>query len=370
MVAPRRIFAAALLALTLVAVACSDDDATTSSPTTRDGGATTAPGNATTTAAGAEVSWYCHPEQADDLCLTADLATTAVDWTLAPAPDDPVPAVDPGADCFYAHPAAADEDQARAWVREEAARLRASCRVFAPAYPSGDLEALGAAFDAYLAESGDRPFVILGHGEGSDLLLRLTQQRIDGDESLRGRLLSAMLIGGVPVSVPEGQVVGGTFQALPLCTDRDQTGCVISYHTYEIGTTPALDAPPFAGLAPGMRAACTHPAGLDGSRGQLRNAVFPATSELTPGPTTPGLPPVDTPFVALPEYFVAECVNFGGGVWYLRVEPSIDPDDARAPGPLTDPALGDARLGTQHLDVALAIGDLQFLIERQLSSHG
>jgi hypothetical protein len=360
---------AAALACTALLGACSGEDPPTAPTTAPTTGPTSPAVDPPTTETGGGVAWHCHPEQADDLCLTADLATTAVDWTLAPTPDDPIPATDAAADCFYAHPTAADEAQARAWIEEEAARFRAVCRVFAPAYPSGDLSALEEAFDAYLAESGDRPFVLIGHGEGSDLLLRLTQARIDGDDALRGRLLSAMLVGGAPVSVPEGQVVGGTFQALPLCTDRDQTGCVISYHSYEIGTTPALGAPPFAGLAPGMRAACTHPAGLDGSRGQLRDAVFATSSALAPGPTTPGLPPVDTPFVSLPEYFVAECVNFGGGVWYLRVEPSIDPDDARAPGPLTDPALGEARLGTQHLDVALAIGDLLFLIERQLAAR-
>jgi hypothetical protein len=118
-----------------------------------------------------------------------------------------------------------------------------------------------------------------------------------------------------------------------------------------------------------MQAVCTFPAGLDGSRGQFREAIFPVASVAVPAPTVPGLPPADTPFVGLSEYFVGSCVPLGAGVSYLAIEPSIDPDDQRRPGPLTDPALGDAGLGTQNLDVVVTLGDLLALIERQAATR-
>lgn len=361
----RLLVAALVAAVALVAASCSDSDGADDEPAP----ATTDDGVTTTTVAPALAGWWCHPDLVDDPCTTADLTTTLVDWqlqtTVDPRPADP----EAVADCFVVPPNAPDDDGALAWALAEAAPLRTRCRVFVPRIAAGAYDQVTAAFDDFLAASGaDRPIFLLGHAEGADLLTRLTQERIDPDPALRARLLSVALVGGAAVQVPEGQVAGGTFQNLWLCTDRDQVGCVLSWHSYEVGTTPTLEVASFAGLAPGNRAACTHPAGLDGSRGQLRAASFPSSTVLTPGPWVPGLPAVDTPYVTLPEYFVAECVNFGSGVWYLRVEPSIDPDDQRAPGPLSDPGLAAAGLGTRNLDVVLAEGDLLFLIERQLDA--
>lgn len=359
----------------LVALSCgTDEPSDTGTPTSAVDGNTDRGGASTTSAPDAAADWLCHPDLEDDPCTTADLETTRVDWELQAEGENPLPAEDAVADCFYAHPAAMDEAQALVWTLAEVARLRTLCRIFVPAYEPGDYEAVLAAFDQYLAEDGgDRPFVLIGHAEGSDLLTRLTQERIDADPTLQARLLSAMLIGGAAIQIPEGGVQGGTFQQLPICTDRDQTACIITFRTYEAYGDPTpdtADAAPFAGIAPGMRAACTHPAGLDGSRGQFREASFPTTPAFNPGPTPPGLPPATTPYVSLPEYFVGSCHADDNipGASYLQIEPSIDPDDQRRPGPLTDPALGTSPGNTQNLDIVVTLGDLAFLIERQLGT--
>ncbi len=73
-----------------------------------------------------------------------------------------------------------------------------------------------AAFANYLArDNGGRPFVLIGHSQGSLLLKRLVAEEIDGTP-LSQRMLSAILP-GTAVLVPRGKDVGGDFKALPLC---------------------------------------------------------------------------------------------------------------------------------------------------------
>jgi hypothetical protein len=348
-----------------LALSCSggSDERTagTAAPTT----AATPPTSGT---AGAE-GWLCHPELVDDPCLAADLRTTVIDWQLTPTVEDAPPATDPAADCIYLPPDATDDATALEWARIEAARFRTVCRVLVPDV-AGDAEALGVQFDRYLEGAGDRPFLLVGHGSGADLVTGLVRERIDPDPALRARLVSAMLVGGAAIQVPAGLPVGGTFSNLPLCGAPDQTGCIITFHGFEAGSPPTEATPWFGGVGPGQVAACTSPAGLDGSKGQLRAATFPVASDVTPSAAIDGLPPVDTPFVTLAEYYVAECLDFGGGRPHLWVDRSIDPDDLRVPGPLTDPESGAQGLGIPEHEIALTLGDLLFLAARQIDSSG
>lgn len=365
---PSLLTTAALVAVLTVFSACSQDSSGDAAPNT----ATTPTSTATRPLDG----WRCHPEAVDDPCLTADLRTTRLDADLTATVEDAPPAIDPVGDCFYAPPATSDETQAMEWVRIEAARFRTVCRVFAPEYESGSYEGLLDGFERFVAGEGEgadgpteRPFVLLGHGDGAALLTRLAQERVQPDPTLRGRLLSAMLIGGPAVQVPAGGTVGGTFTELPLCTDRDQIGCIVTFSAYEAGSTPSLDNAYFGALAPGNDAACTNPTGLDGSKGQLRASTFPIDSPLVPPPVINGVPVGETPFVTLAEYYLAECLSFGSGVNYLWVDRTIDPTDVRAPGVLTDPGLAEQNLGIPQHDVTLTLGDLLFLAERQSAAH-
>lgn len=375
--------AAPLLAAAIAASACGGGgEAAESAPTTT--AATTSsttprlPGawSATYSDPG---SWLCHPQAEQDPCTTTDLGATVVaprDGELSTEPFTPAEA--PPVDCFYVYPTV-DPRAEIAWARAEAARFSSACRVFAPLYRQAnggselDPAALDTAysdireaFDHYLAQlSDDRAFALIGHGQGADLLTRLAQERIDPDPALRSRLLSAVLVGGRLVRVPSGAKVGATFQNLPLCTDRDQLGCVIAYNSYDVNLPPDTGALWFREMPEGTEAACTNPAGLDGSKGQLRAATFPRLTEADPGPTVAGLPNVEQPFVTYPEYFLAECVYYGGGVWYLRIDTTIDPLDVRSVGPLGNAGLDSQGLGLHHLDVVLALGDLISLVEQQ-----
>jgi hypothetical protein len=364
---PRLLTLLALTAVTALLAGCGDDARDTASSSS-----TAAP---TTTAPPLD-GWRCHPAAAGDPCLTADLRTTRLDADLTATVEDAPPATDPAADCFYAPPATSDEAEAMEWVRIEAARFRTVCRVFVPHYVSGSYDELLDGFDRFLAGEGldpagptDRPFLLLGHGEGAALLTRLVQERIQADPALRGRLLSAMLIGGPAIQVPAGSLAGATFSDLPLCTDRDQVGCIVTFSAYEAGTTPSLDNAYYGGLTAGNEAACTSPSGLDGSKGQLRASTFPIDSPLVPPPVINGVPVGDTPFVTLSEYYVAQCLSFGNGVTYLWVDRTIDPTDVRTPGVLTDPVQAEQHLGVPQHDLTLTLGDLLFLADRQIAAH-
>jgi hypothetical protein len=350
----------AVLAAVAALAACSGDGETAGSTTT-----STASTSASTTSPAEGPSgqeWWCHPELVDDPCLAADLRTTRVDFALMPGVEDVPPAADPLADCFFVPPDGDDEEVSE-WARVNAARFRTVCPVFVPNQTSAAYDRVASAFERYLAEAGDRPFVLLGHDEGGDFVTRLVQERVATDPAVAARLVSAVVVGRAGAQVTNDGTPGGTFPTFPLCSSSDQTGCVITFQVYEDGTTPVAGQPPFADVAPQNSPACTNPAGLGGGRGQLRAATFPVESSLVPPPIVAGLPPVETPFITLPEYYLAECLSLVSGTVELWIGRTIDPDDQRQPGPLDDPAAGPE--GARHQAFTLAMGDLIQIIEDQ-----
>src|SRR5207302_983880 len=81
---------------------------------------------------------------------------------------------------------------------------------FATAY--GDIQD---AFRYYLGHLNQgRPFVLLGHSQGSGVLTQLVSRMIDPDAALRRQMVSAILPGW-PIQVPAGGDVGGTFAKRP-----------------------------------------------------------------------------------------------------------------------------------------------------------
>lgn len=357
----RSLLAASTVVLVLAGACTSDDE-----PDAADGTATTTTSRPGTTEAAGPEGWLCHPDLPDDPCTTADLRTTLIDFELTQSVDEAPPATDPVADCFYVPPSgeSAHSDE---WIRVEAARFRTVCRVFVPDLGTPDeWEArLATAFDRYLDAAGDRPFVLIGHQQGADLLTGFVQDRIANDPDLAGRMLSAILVGNTSVQVTNDGTPGGTFPTFPLCASSDQLGCIITFHAFEDGFNPEAGVMPFIGSAPTNSPACTNPAGIEGGRGQLRAATFPVESTLLPSPAVTGLPAVETPFVTLPEYYLAECLSLVSGTVELWIGRSIDPDDQRRPGPLTETRLSDARSGARQHDFTLTMGDLLHLVEQQ-----
>ena len=234
---------------------------------------------------------------------------------------------------------------------EQAARLSSVCRMFAPTYRSVTLAALFGlvegdranawqlpyqdvvdAWKYYLANyNNGRGVILLGHSQGTGQLIRLMKDVIDPDPAQRDLLISAILLGG-SVPVPESGVVGGEMQNIPLCTDVNQYGCILTYASFR-STAPPPDNSYFGRAArmgqpdlPGQEAGCTNPAALGGGKGELTSAFRTAEWAFTDGS---GLTQIKTPFVGFPGLLTGECVR-GDGFHYLQVTVNGDPSDARA----------------------------------------
>ena len=247
-------------------------------------------------AAHAEVVWLCMPGEQPNPCRDT-LETTVYDESGGSRVENPPLPADPPADCFYVYPTVSEQPsrnankdkdaQVNAIARYQAARFSQVCRVYAPVYRQQTLAglALGGSAEAIQLAYGDvaeawreylathnrgRPFVLLGHSQGTRMLRQLLRREIDGDAKLRSRLVSAMLLGG-NVTVRKGQRAGGDFQNVPACTALAQTGCVIGWSTFNedppddsrFGRPPAEDTGGSGFPAgPDYEVLCTNPASL------------------------------------------------------------------------------------------------------------
>jgi hypothetical protein len=203
-------------------------------------------------------------------------------------------------------------------------------------------------------DDNGRPIILIGHSQGSAILIHLIATQIDHDPALLGRLVVAIIAGG-NLQVPDGQVVGATFAHVPLCTSPAQTGCAIAYSSYP-SEPPAASLFGRAGQGvslqseqtarSGEQVACVNPAALGGG-----------TADLSPyflSPTQAGLPAaVRTPWVTYPDLYSAACQSKGGATW-LQVSDIAGPGDTR---PVVSEVLGPA-WGYHVDDVGLALGDL------------
>ena len=88
-------------------------------------------------------------------------------------------------------------------------------------YAYGDVKS---AFDAYLAKSGGRPFVLVGVEQGGELGARLLHEAIAPDPALRRRLVAAYLIDTV---VPADEYGRGA--PIAACQARDEAGCLVAW---------------------------------------------------------------------------------------------------------------------------------------------
>jgi hypothetical protein len=344
-----------------------------------------------------DAHWLCRPGRQDP-CSTP-LPTTALNPNGYGSTGVVRPAADPGIDCFYVYPTVSRDrtmnsdletgPEERATAMAQAARFGTVCRTFAPMYRQLTTTALGryvggggdprplfalayedvrAAWRNYLErDNHGRPFVLIGHSQGSIHLIRLIAEEIEGRPEAR-RMLSAILL-GYTVEVPEGRTVGGTFRETPLCTARGQTGCIVTYMSFRATSPPPAGSLFGRAARPGMTAACTNPAALGGSSGRLDSYWFAGGA--TPQGAEPivwsseGSPP--TPFLRTEGLVSAACVH-RGQVGYLSVAVNADPSDAR-----TDRIPGDVYLfgrpapgwGMHLADMPLAQGDLIRIVAEQ-----
>ena len=344
-------------------------------------------------------NWLCLPGRADPCTRVIDTTALNANGYGSVGRIEPAELAAPAIDCFYVYPTVSrdpgansdldmgPEEQSVAYV--QFARFSTVCRTFAPKYRQATLTALlsamngsgnparnlglayrdvSAAWRTYLEDHNKgRPFVLIGHSQGTIHLTQLLAREIEGSPAAK-RMLSALLI-GFNVEVPEGKLVGGTFQHTPLCSRRGETGCVITYTSFRATNPPPLGALFGRAARPGMTVGCTNPARLGGGSAPLDSYWYAAPSATsTQSPiawSSEGAPP--TPFLRTEGLVSATCVN-RGSVGYLSVLVNADPGDPR-----TDRIPGDVALagnvqpgwGLHLADMNLAMGDLIAIVEAQ-----
>ena len=350
-----------------------------------------------------DAAWLCRPGH-EGPCMQDQTATRiAADGTLTVEPFKA--AVDPAVDCFYVYPTVSYQQtpnsnmelgpEERVVANLQVARFASRCRIFAPLYRQATLYSLSAAsrgldvhpdyrlayedvraaWRDYLArDNHGRGVVLIGHSQGSNLLLQLMEDELDGKPA-QARLVSALLM-GVNLPVPSGADVGGALKSIALCRRAGQTGCVVAYASFRV-TSPPPENTRYGKAPAGMMAACVNPAALAGGSATL-HSNFPTDYK---DPTSTSAPMAEwvrggakivTPFVATPGLLTGECVSDAHGS-YLAVTVHSQPTDLRTQVIGGDVKIGDTVLkewGLHLIDVSLTQGDLIALLAQQIAAFG
>ena len=341
-------------------------------------------------------NWLCLPGVGDACSVTlksTELAPTGYGKQSASGA-----ALDAGVDCFIVYPTVSrdagmtsdlkpGDGEERASIITQFARFAGACRTYAPIYRSMTLGAVTAAatgadvagparialgdvraaWKTYLAKYNDgRPYVLIGHSQGSLMLQQLLALDIEGrPEAKRMKLV---IIPGFNVMVPQGKLVGGSFKSTPICAKPGQTGCVISYVSFREKNLPPAGALFGIAAKPGMTIACANPARPGAADWVPLDSYWYARSSLP----VPGGPvawssegPSPTPFVRTEGLVSGRCVN-DGPRGYLSIRTNADPKDKR-----TDRVGGEVGAmgfflpgwGMHMSDIYVAQGDILRLIE-------
>ncbi|MEO7564243.1 MAG: DUF3089 domain-containing protein, partial [Sphingomicrobium sp.] len=168
-----------------------------------------------------EAAWLCLPGRADP--CSSPIATTELGPNGYGAKRNTAPAKDPAVDCFYVYPTVSSDPglnsdlvpgrEERVIAEAQMARFASVCRPFAPLYRQMTVAAIAAfatgadikqpgaiaygdvvaAFRDYLRRSNGRPFVLIGHSQGSLMIQQLIGQVIERDPALAERMKLAII---------------------------------------------------------------------------------------------------------------------------------------------------------------------------------
>jgi DUF3089 family protein len=354
-----------------------------------------------TASASAKTVWLCKPGLKSNPCAPSLGTTVFSSWNAKGRVTHPKRVKKPKIDCFYVYPTVSDQrgpnatkridPEERSIALYQAARYSQVCRVFAPMYrqltvpaiqgtvtQKDGLRAYGdvkSAWTDYLSRyNRGRPFVLIGHSQGSFHLQVLVRNEIDKKRAVRRRLLSAILLGG-NVTVKKGKSSGGVFKNVKACRTKSQLACVIAFSTF--AEQPPADslwgraAGRFSsgfGLpsSKGLEVLCTNPAALGGGSPRL-DTIIPSR------PFAPGtliaagiqianvkLPKASTTFIQTRGAFTGRCSK-AGGANVLRVTARNG-----APTPRPSP---NAAWGLHLFDANVAQGDLLRVIRAQAKAY-
>lgn len=335
-------------------------------------------------------NWLCLPSRGD-VCATP-LGTVDVNPAGYGARTVSRPAADPTIDCFYVYPTVSRDrgltsdlvmDEENGMATAQFARFASVCRPFAPKYRSMTVGAIvafsagqditsaavlsygdvAAAFRNYIATRNQgRPFVLIGHSQGSLQLIQLIAREIETKPAIAARMKLAILP-GFNLLVPRGRTVGGSLKKTPICTTATQTGCVISWTSFRERNAPPAGALFGVATEAGMTVACVNPAAPGATDWRRLDSIWVANSSL-PVPGGPiawsseGRAPA--PYVHTPGLASGRCVSVGAR-GYFSVRTNADPSDKR-----TDRIGGEVAIfglfipgwGMHLADMSLVQGDL------------
>jgi hypothetical protein len=341
-------------------------------------------------------NWLCLPGRSDP-CSTP-LPTTALNPTGYGSTGRSSIATAAPVDCFFVYPTVSNDrglnsdliagPEERQSAERLFARFASACRPFAPMYRQMTVASVAAyavgtditqagriayadvrsAWRNYLAtRNNGRPFVLIGHSQGSLMLQQLIAQEIETNAAIARRMKLAILP-GFNLLVPQGRLVGGTFKRTPLCSRPGETGCALSWVSFRENNPPPGGAIFGIAGAPGMTVGCVNPA-RPGSRTWERLDSYWYARSTLPAPGGPirwsseGPPP--SPYLRTEGLVSGRCVNQGSR-GYLSIRPNADPRDRR-----TDRVGGEVGLfgmflpgwGMHLADMAVGHGDLVRQVE-------
>ena len=344
-------------------------------------------------------AWLCLPGR-EDACAT-DLSATVIETDGSTRIEEWAAHPNPPIDCFYVYPTVSLEPTRNSGIVPTAAeanvaarqfaRFGSRCRLFAPMYRQMTLaglrsgqtggmdpmanEALAFAYqdvrdawNSYLEnENNGRGVVLVGHSQGSIMLIRLLAEEIES-RPIHRQLVSALLLGW-NVVVPEERDMGGSLEITPLCRSREQFGCVVTYVSFSEDSPPPPGALFGRTAFAGMKVGCTNPASLAGGSATL-DAYLAANRTGLPPWLTPERP-ITTPFVKVPGMVSAACVHDANGS-YLSISVR-ETDTARSTvlggNVMNADGTPNAAWGLHLLDSALGMGDLVDLVGAQTRAY-
>ena len=193
-------------------------------------------------------------------------------WISLPA-STPEKAVD----VFFVHPTtyffpntwnesiafAKQNPKVTAGINNQASVFSSSCNVYAPHYRDAHIKVLGApekskngalnlaykdverAFDHYITHfNHNKPFILAGHSQGSNLLLWLLQRKFS-DPELQKRLVASYIIGW---SVTADDIKSHSY--IKISRDPKEIGAVITYNTQTVHPEKTIVRPGAIGVNP------------------------------------------------------------------------------------------------------------------------
>jgi hypothetical protein len=275
--------------------------------------------------------WMCKPGLAHNYCIEdiGDATEALPDGTFRPFTDDL--RTDHPIDCIFWYPTVnrtedptsydfSDPEPMLSSIRSQAARFSRVCNVYAPFYRQASLNNGGDAqlgymdvvesFKHYIANwSEGRSFVVYGHSQGTGHATRLINQEINDNPDLRGRLVSALMIGG--------SLTADTFSNIPLCTAPDQVGCAVGFRAY--GVPQSLGS-----IAADL--ACTNPGALGGGKVLMKGSYFKSRGTNYSDDLGPEFA---ANWGLFRDFFTAECVEAPSGGQVLQIDYTDAPGDMR-----------------------------------------